>query len=75
MMNRDFHSIAVVDMSSDRAVRVDFGSPENKRDIPCDSCAMRSKCASQILECAAFRNWASKGDYADKDVARLLRAA
>ena len=75
MMNRDFNSISVMDMSSERAAVMDCGSPENKRDIPCDVCPNRGKCASEILECAAFRNWASKGDYADKDVARLLRAA
>lgn len=74
-MNRDFHSISIADISEVRAVAIDFGSPENKREIPCDSCASRSKCASAVLECAAFRNWASKGDYADKDVSRLMRAA
>ena len=49
--------------------------PENKREIPCDTCALADSCADKILECAAFRNWASRGDYADRDVARLVRAA
>ena len=49
--------------------------PENKREIPCDTCALADECAAEILECAAFRNWASRGDYADRDVARLVRAA
>jgi hypothetical protein len=75
MLNRDFNSIAIDDMTSERAIVMDFGSPENKREIPCDSCAMRSKCAKEVLECAAFRNWASKGDYINKDVTRLMRAA
>lgn len=49
--------------------------PENKRDLPCDTCTLADDCAAKILECAAFRNWASRGDYANRDVARLVRAA
>ena len=49
--------------------------PENKREIPCDTCELADKCEVKILECAAFRNWASRGDYTDRDVARLVRAA
>jgi len=49
--------------------------PENKRDIPCDTCPMAAKCEAGFLECAAFRNWASNGDYKDSDVARLVRGA
>ena len=75
MLNRDFNSIAIVDMTSERAIVMDFGSPENKREIPCDSCGSSSKCGQEALECAAFRNWASKGDYINKDVMRLMRAA
>lgn len=54
--------------------QMDLMTPENKREIPCEAgCPMRLECASKGLECAAFRNWASKGDYADRDVARLVR--
>ena len=47
--------------------------PENKREIPCDSCEFADKCAAKNLECSAFRTWAHRGDYVDSDVARLLR--
>jgi hypothetical protein len=47
--------------------------PENKREIPCDSCELADKCAAKNLECSAFRTWAHRGDYVDSDVARLLR--
>ena len=49
--------------------------PENKRELPCDTCSMAAKCETGALECAAFRNWASNGDYKDSDVARLVRGA
>ena len=49
-----------------------FG-PENKRDIPCDTCPMNTLCMDNATECSAMRNWCSKGDYADKDVQRLVR--
>ena len=47
--------------------------PENKREIPCDSCEFADKCAAKNLECSAFRTWAHRGDYVDSDVARLMR--
>ena len=49
--------------------------PENKRECPCDTCPMYEQCLSAVTECSAMRNWCSKGDYADKDVQRLLRSA
>lgn len=52
-----------------------LNTPENKREIPCEnSCPNYANCAAQNLECAAFRNWASSGDFKDADVSRLLRA-
>ena len=47
--------------------------PENKRDCPCDTCPMNAMCMSNATECSAMRNWCSKGDYADKDIQRLVR--
>ena len=47
--------------------------PENKRECPCDTCPMFAVCMGDATECSAMRNWCSKGDYADKDVLRLLR--
>ena len=48
--------------------------PENKRDIPCDTCPMNTMCMDKATECSAMRNWCSKGDYQDKDLIRLVRA-
>ena len=62
-------------MNGRATVSEDTGSPENKRDIPCDGCPNAAKCEAGFLECAAFRNWASRGDFADRDVARLIRGA
>ena len=49
--------------------------PENKRACPCDTCPLYEQCAADGTECSAMRNWCSKGDYKDKDIQRLLRAA
>ena len=49
--------------------------PENKRACPCDTCPLYEACAKDGTECSAMRNWCSKGDYKDKDIQRLLRAA
>ena len=49
--------------------------PENKRECPCDTCPMYDICAKDGTECSAFRNWGTNGDFADKDVTRLLRVA
>lgn len=48
--------------------------PENKRECPCDACPFAEQCLTDAKECSAFRNWGTNGDYADKDVGRLLRA-
>ena len=49
--------------------------PENKKECPCDTCPLYEACAKDGTECSAMRNWCSKGDYKDKDIQRLLRAA
>ena len=48
--------------------------PENKRECPCDTCPMMNMCLEGATECSAMRNWCSKGDFADKDLQRLVRA-
>ena len=48
--------------------------PENKRECPCDTCPMAAQCLENGTECSAMRNWCSKGDFADKDLMRLVRA-
>jgi len=47
--------------------------PENKRECPCDTCPMMNECLVNATECSAMRNWCSKGDFADKDLMRLVR--
>ena len=47
--------------------------PENKRECPCDTCPMATACLENATECSAMRNWCSKGNYADKDLQRLIR--
>ena len=49
--------------------------PENKREMPCDGCSNEESCALKVLECSAFRNWASTGDYKDTDIQRFIREA
>jgi len=53
----------------------DFFTPVNKKEIPCDGCKFEDTCAEKVMECSAFRNWASNGDYVETDVVRFLRAA
>ena len=47
--------------------------PENKRECPCDTCPMNLACLENATECAAMRNWCSKGDFKDSDLQRLVR--
>ena len=50
------------------------GGPENVRDIPCDTCEFADKCAVDLLECSASRNWTTSGNYDDSDENRHTRA-
>ena len=47
--------------------------PENKKECPCDTCPMMQACLENATECSAMRNWCSKGDFAEKDLMRLVR--
>ena len=37
--------------------------PSSKKEIPCTGCPKFFECGEKGLECQAFRNWASTGDY------------
>jgi hypothetical protein len=50
-----------------------LNTPENKRELPCDSCPNMNDCGRNYTECVAMRVWVETGDYQDKDVARLIR--
>jgi hypothetical protein len=49
-------------------------APASKREVPCDGCSSGNRCANEMLQCSAFRNWAHSGDYKDLDIKRLIRA-
>lgn len=77
-MSYDYFSIGFESEAAwgkSRVSEVVLPIPENKRDIPCEGCPNAAKCEAGFLECAAFRNWASRGDFADRDIARLIRGA
>lgn len=75
-MSMDYFSIA---MATDTAVAksasslLPLNTPENKRDVPCDSCVHSIDCENQLLECVAARRWYATGDFLDKDMGRLKR--
>lgn len=50
-----------------------FLTERDKRDVPCLTCDLENDCAETRKECVAMRNWYYKGDYQDKDIARLRR--
>ena len=52
---------------------MDLMTPESARDVPCGACEYENECAVKALECVAFRQWASVGDFMDKDMGRLRR--
>jgi hypothetical protein len=75
-MNRDYFSIGTEYDSSwghSTASGTLLPIPENKREMPCETCSYAVRCENEVTECAAFRNWASGGNYVDFDVKRLLR--
>lgn len=77
-MSNDYFSIGYESEASwgnSRQSQVILPIPENKREIPCEGCPNAAKCEDGFLECSAFRNWASTGDYKNSDVQRYIRAA
>jgi hypothetical protein len=75
---RDYFSIgfeAEAAFGRSKASQAVLPTPENKRDIPCDDCKFADRCAADITECSAFRNWAASGDFKDSDIGRFIRAA
>jgi hypothetical protein len=76
-MNSDYFSIGTDYLEEVRstASSMVLNTPENVREIPCDSCPNADTCALRATDCVASRNWYYTGDFADKDVARLIRKA
>lgn len=48
--------------------------PVNKRERPCDTCPMMSKCLADATECKAMRHWYSAGNYKDEDLIVRVKA-
>jgi hypothetical protein len=52
--------------------------PNNKKEIPCDSCPMKVACAakwnpSEGLTCQAYRDWSGRGDYHPEQLQQKLK--
>ena len=77
-MNRDYFSIETHEYGTyGKCSNSQWNppTPESKREAPCDTCPMADECENAVLECVAFRQWSASGDYMDKDIGRLRRAA
>jgi len=44
--------------------------PENKMELPCNTCSNYDDCAITAKECSAFRSWCTTGQY---DVAKVMK--
>jgi len=74
-MNTDYFSLTVEEIG-DRAeafTEANFVHWIWDEVCPCDLCPLKSKCAVSSEECVAFRNYASSGNFNEKDRMRLLR--
>ena len=50
-----------------------YYGPENKMELPCDSCSLLDKCASNVTECSAFKTWTTYGYYDSQKVGKLVK--
>ena len=77
-MNADYFSVST-DSSFMKGVctasKMILNTPENVRNIPCDTCSNADQCALAVTDCVASRVWYTTGDFLDKDVQRLIRKA
>ena len=62
-----------VDNGGERAKPEVFEVEATKRENPCDTCERAAKCATQEVDCFAFRRWSNCGDYSDKQIEHLIR--
>ena len=49
--------------------------PENKMELPCDTCDLMEQCATDMTECSAFKSWTTNGEYDSLKVGKLLKKA
>ena len=50
-----------------------YYGPESKMKLPCDSCSLVDKCASNVTECSAFKTWTTYGYYDSQKVGKLVK--
>ena len=54
--------------------------PNNKKEVPCDTCPMKLACAaewnpSEAINCQAYRDWIGRGDYNPNQIQEKLKRA
>jgi|TARA_R110000765_G_scaffold361026_1_gene451219 hypothetical protein len=47
----------------------------SKMELPCQNCPNENSCAEKVLECSAFKSWATTGSYDSHKVGKLLKSA
>ena len=50
-----------------------YYGPENKMELPCDTCDLMEQCATDMTECSAFKSWATNGECDSQKVGKLLK--
>jgi hypothetical protein len=72
-MSFDYYSVQTELTVNTKKKKVLLATPENKKEMPCDTCKLINKCAAENTECVAARVWYGSGDYSANDVGRLIR--
>ena len=71
----DFESMRKFPKASDKVYStsvIHYGTID-KKELPCEGCSMYDICRTEKIECRAFRNWVSTGDYNIKYLELKLR--
>ena len=72
-MSMEYFSISMADVTKNTTALLPLNTPENKRELPCESCSYSSDCEVNKIECVAIRKWYASGDFMDSDMGRLRR--
>jgi hypothetical protein len=48
-------------------------SLNEKMPMPCNDCANEDKCATEGLDCKAFRNWSAVSEYKETEKGKWLK--
>ena len=52
-----------------------YYGPENKMELPCDTCDLMEQGVADMTECSAFKSWTTNGEYDSLKVGKLLKKA